>query len=102
MHISAFQDWVKNGWTGKQDAEKRLVIATLGLAGETGECIEHIKKEIRDDVPLDRDALTLELGDVLHYLCFIASHYDINMHLVMSKNVEKIEARRGQRAWEKP
>lgn len=102
--VENFADWVEAGWTRKvdstQDAVRELAIMTLGLAGETGEVIEPIKKEIRGDGPLDRSKLKLELGDVLHYLCRIATHYDIDMGDVMRANIEKIETRRGTRKWE--
>jgi NTP pyrophosphatase (non-canonical NTP hydrolase) len=107
MRIETLQDfanWVESGWTRKVDTERdalrELSVMTLGLAGETGEVIEHIKKEIRGDGPLDKSELELELGDVLHYLCRIASHYGIGMNEIMACNVLKIEARRGKRKWE--
>jgi NTP pyrophosphatase (non-canonical NTP hydrolase) len=44
----------------------------LGLAGEVGEVVEHIKKALRDDAGVitgnRRAALTTELGDALWYL----------------------------------
>lgn len=102
--LANFQDWVQAGWTrpaGTQyDALRELAVMSLGLPGEVGEVIEPIKKEIRGDGPLDRTKLMLELGDVLHYLCRIASHYGLSMDGVMINNIEKIEARRGKRAWE--
>jgi NTP pyrophosphatase (non-canonical NTP hydrolase) len=102
--LANFADWVEAGWTRKvntpQDSLRELAVMTLGLAGETGEVIEPIKKEIRGDGPLDKGKLKLELGDVLHYLCRIATHYDISMDDVMHANIEKIEARRGTRKWE--
>lgn len=101
--IDGFQEWVRRGWTrnGEPDELRDLAVMALGLAGETGEVVEPIKKEIRGDGPVDRDALTLELGDVLHYLCRIASHYNIPMYQIIAMNVRKIEDRRGKRAWEK-
>jgi len=102
--LGEFQDWVQKGWTrkvgSKKDKLRELAVMSLGLAGECGEALEHIKKEMRGDGPLDTDKLKLELGDVLHYLCRIASHYNMDMYDVMTANVEKIEARRGKRAWE--
>lgn len=104
VSIEGFADWVEAGWTrnvgSESDALRELSIMALGLAGETGEVIEPIKKEIRGDGPLDRGKLKLELGDVLHYLCRIARHYQIDMRDVMISNIEKIEARRGKRKWE--
>lgn len=104
MSINEFQDWVKRGWTRRSDTPvdqlRELAVMSLGLPGETGEVIELIKKEMRGDGPLDRTKLLLELGDVLHYLCRIASAYDISMYDVMAANIAKIEAKRGKRAWE--
>jgi NTP pyrophosphatase (non-canonical NTP hydrolase) len=115
MTLNEFAKWVEAGWTRKvgseQDAVRELAVMTLGLSGEvdeviaeirkgTGAITERVKKEIRGDGPLDRNKLLLELGDVLHYTCRIASHYGLEMDSVMEANVEKIEARRGKRAWE--
>jgi NTP pyrophosphatase (non-canonical NTP hydrolase) len=115
ISIDNFADWVEAGWTRKADTApdqvRELSVAALGLSGEvddviaeirksTGGVTELIKKEIRGDGPLDRNKLTLELGDVQHYLCRLARMYDISMNEVLVQNIEKIEARRGKRAWE--
>lgn len=102
--LENYADWVKSGWTRPGDtpfdAIRELAVMSLGLAGECGEVIEPIKKELRGDGPLDREKLKLELGDVLHYLCRISKHYEIDMGDVMRANIEKIESRRGKRKWE--
>lgn len=104
MFIEEFQEWVQQGWTRKSgtphDALRELAIMCMGLPGEVGEVLELIKKETRGDGTLDRQELKLELGDVLHYLCRIASTYNISMQEVMVANRLKIEERRGKRAWE--
>jgi NTP pyrophosphatase (non-canonical NTP hydrolase) len=104
ISLDNFADWVEDGWTRKvntpADDLRELSVMTLGLVGEAGEVTELIKKEIRGDGPLDRTKLTLELGDVLHYLCRIAREYDISLNEILVSNIEKIEARRGKRAWE--
>jgi NTP pyrophosphatase (non-canonical NTP hydrolase) len=102
--VENFSDWVEAGWTRKvespDDSLRELAIMTLGLVGEAGEVSEHIKKNIRGDGPVNRSELTLELGDVLHYLCRIARTYRIELGDIMRANIDKIERRRGQRAWE--
>ncbi len=102
--LENFADWVEHGWTRPSgtpvDKLRELAVMVFGLAGEVGEVIEPIKKEVRGDGPLDIGALKLEIGDVLHYLCRIATEYNIDMGDVMRSNIEKIEARRGKRAWE--
>lgn len=104
MTLNEFQAWVESGWTRKVDSQqdelRELAVMVFGLAGEVGEVIEPIKKEVRGDGPLDRVALQLEIGDVLHYLVRIASRYGISMSSVVTANVDKIEARRGKRPWE--
>ncbi len=98
--LDNFGEWVSDGWTGKREPLRDLAVMTLGLVGEAGEVTELIKKEIRGDGPLNRAELTLELGDVLHYLVRIAQEYDISLQQIMVSNIEKIEARRGKRKWE--
>jgi NTP pyrophosphatase (non-canonical NTP hydrolase) len=100
ISLDNFADWVSLGWTGKREPLRDLAVMTLGLVGEAGEVTELIKKEIRGDGPLNHRELTLELGDVLHYLCRIAQEYNISMNEVMVSNMEKIEGRRGKRKWE--
>lgn len=104
MDIATFSKWVRRGWTRPantpQDNQRELVVMTLGLNGETGEVTELIKKEIRGDGPLDREKLKLELGDVIHYWCRIADVYGLGVNDILQANIDKIEARRGKRAWE--
>ena len=72
----------------------------LGLAGETGEVIEKIKKMIRDkDVvfPLtfeEQVDLEKELGDVLWYVSAIAYYSGIELGDIATANLNKLEDRR--------
>lgn len=82
----------------KRDPSRDLFIMSVGLAGETGEVLELLKKHVRDG-KLDRDALLLELGDVLHYLTRIAAEYGLSLPQVMDANVIKLEQRAKERGW---
>lgn len=72
----------------------------LGLAGETGEVLEKIKKMIRDKDGVfsisneDRESLQKELGDVLWYLSAIAYYNNIELQDVAVHNLEKLEDRK--------
>jgi NTP pyrophosphatase (non-canonical NTP hydrolase) len=90
--LAKFQLWVKGRWM-KNPRPEDLAIMTLGLCGEAGEVSEPIKKQIRGSKPVDREALKLELGDVLHYACAIANHFGIDMEEVLYLNIKKLEAR---------
>ena len=71
----------------------------LGLAGETGEVLEIIKKMIRDKDGVfettseDREKLKKELGDVLWYLSALAFYNDIKLEDIAKTNIEKLASR---------
>ena len=69
------------------------VYLSLGLAGETGEAVEKIKKLYRDKGGVlgdeDRDALRKELGDILWYLGQLAAVCGISLTDIVGVNIEK-------------
>lgn len=77
--------------------EDSLVWATLALTGEAGEVAEVVKKVARDDggvlSPEKRDALMLELGDVLWAITALANCLGITLEDVMQMNIDKLEDR---------
>jgi len=70
-----------------------LVWTALGLAGETGEVCEHIKKGVLHGHGVDRSHLIKELGDVLWYLAGVASVLGVSLDEVALQNIEKLERR---------
>lgn len=71
---------------------RSLAIMSMGLAGETGEVMEHIKKFVRDGT-YDRDAFVKELGDVVFYWARLCQHFDIKPSEVLRMNIEKLDSR---------
>lgn len=75
---------------------------TLGLAGESGEVAEKIKKLMRDHdgvlTPERRDALKKELGDVLWYVAALCSELGLQMGDVAEHNVAKLRDRKNRGA----
>lgn len=68
----------------------------LGLIGEVGEVVEHIKKSRRPapkTKPIDIHEMELEIGDVLWYLTRLCVEYDIELSEVAVKNIVKLEKR---------
>ena len=77
--------------------EARLGTAGLGLAGESGECADLVKKvlyhelEFTDEV---RQKLIGEAGDLLWYIAFLARNIlDVSIQEIIDKNVEKLRSR---------
>ncbi|MBI2550735.1 nucleoside triphosphate pyrophosphohydrolase family protein [Candidatus Uhrbacteria bacterium] len=70
---------------------------TLGLAGETGEVAEQIKKMLRDDggvmTPQRREAVKKELGDVMWYIAQISSELGFSLEDVAWTNLQKLFSR---------
>lgn len=73
--------------------DKRLVHA-LGLVGEAGEAVEHIKKSFRDGTPIDLGELMLELGDCQWYLTMVARGFGIAHSDLIDANLRKLADRR--------
>ena len=65
----------------------------LGLAGESGEVIEHIKKHCYHGKPLNTDDLLEELGDVLWYVAAIATTAGLSLDQIGDHNIQKLKKR---------
>lgn len=71
-----------------------IVYPALGLAGEAGEIAEKVKKYLRGDKELDKDALLGELGDPLWYITSLADDLGFTLQDVVDRNVEKLSSRK--------
>jgi NTP pyrophosphatase (non-canonical NTP hydrolase) len=76
---------------------KNFIYPTLGLAGETGEVAEIIKRAVRQDAgvvsPESKDKLEKELGDVLWYVAILADELSLSLETIAAKNIEKLRSR---------
>ena len=73
------------------------VYPTLGLAGESGEVAEKVKKIVRDnDGKVSDETVNLiekELGDVLWYVSQVAKEFGLSLSTVAEKNIAKLKDR---------
>ena len=69
----------------------------LGLAGESGETLDKIKKILRDKEGKvsdeDKGEIVKELGDVLWYGASVSRYLGVPLSEVAEKNVEKLTSR---------
>lgn len=70
-----------------------LAVGGLGLAGESGEVVDLIKKVVSHGHELDREKLTEELGDVLWYVAMLCTLCAIPMSEVGLRNISKLHRR---------
>jgi len=79
----------------KRNPQMNIMYPALGLAGETGEVLEKIKKFYRDAV-IDRDAVKKELGDVLWYVSALAGDLGFSLDDVAQANIDKLRDRKSR------
>lgn len=70
-----------------------LTLAAIGLAGESGETIEHIKKYLFNGKTLNRTEILKELGDVRAYMEILLHAVGSSIEEIERINVEKLRLR---------
>lgn len=73
--------------------DDHLFNAMMGLAGETGECCDLVKKCFFQDGRDIRNALYDELSDVLWYLAEAASAMGFDLGEIAEHNIAKLKKR---------
>ena len=76
-----------------ENREKGLNCAAMGLAGESGEVCDLVKKWQHHRAPRDEKKLRKELGDVMWYLAHACNVMGWSMSDIAAENVAKLRAR---------
>lgn len=86
--------WSRLSEKARASVENLMANAAMGLAGECGEVIEHIKKEQFHSKKLNHQEFILELGDVrFYYTCLLIAAGVSDAEVVLG-NVQKLEGRK--------
>ena len=75
---------------------ERLTTSGVGLAAESGEFLEIVKKMVFQGKPWNsdnREHLIIELGDVMWYVANACIALDVDFEEVIEMNVKKLEKR---------
>ena len=73
--------------------EQKVLCGVMGLAGESGECVDLVKKQLFQGHPQEHDKLVEELGDVLWYCAELATGLGVSLSEVAAGNIEKLAKR---------
>lgn len=95
MEKISFNEYQKQAFELISEEGKKDLITNgvLGLAGESGECCDIVKKFKYQGHDLDKNHLKDELGDVLWYLAETASGLGITLEEVALYNLDKLHKR---------
>jgi NTP pyrophosphatase (non-canonical NTP hydrolase) len=76
------------------DIGNNFIYPALGLAGESGEVCDKIKKVLRDDggkfTPMTKLAIAKEIGDVMWYIAALCNELGFELDEIMDMNIEKL------------
>lgn len=93
MDLDTYQSLAARTLNPALDSRDRLLDAASGLAEEAGEVLGTIRKHRFQHRPLDREAVTRELGDALWCLSTIAGALNLSLGDVAHANIEKLRRR---------
>lgn len=79
--------------TSNKDSKELILNGALGLAGESGEVADIVKKHLFQGHELDRDKMIEELGDVCWYIAITAHGLGVDLDSVMKINIDKLKKR---------
>lgn len=93
MTINEYQQLAMRTVNPELTREKMLLNSVMGLCGEAGEVIDHVKKWFAQGHELDKEHMVKELGDVAWYLAEAATALEVPLEQVLQGNIDKLKSR---------
>jgi len=93
MNFNEYQEACKRTANPNISWEEANLNWALGIAGESGEYCELIKKKHFHDKVLNRQHVKKELGDILYYVAMAAANLQLDFDEVAQANIDKLTAR---------
>lgn len=93
MTLNEYQELAQRTSNPALTQEEHLLNAMLGLAGETGECCDLVKKGLYQDGREICDKLFDELSDVMWYIAEAAAAMGWSMDDIAEHNIAKLRKR---------
>lgn len=93
MKINEYQKAALRTASEMNEQYPRILNGVLGLAGESGECVDMVKKNLFQGYELDKEHMAKELGDVAWYLAVSADAIGYDLETILQMNVDKLMKR---------
>lgn len=93
MTINEYQKEALRTASGMSKEYPLILNGVLGLGGESGECLDIVKKCLFQGHGLDKEHLAEELGDVAWYLAVSAHAIGMDLESILRGNVDKLRRR---------
>ena len=93
MDIKEYQEKAERTVNNDLQIDEQLSNLCMGLAGESGEVIDYIKKGLYHGHKLEINKIIEELGDVMWYITNISSYFSISMNKILEEKIRKLEER---------
>jgi NTP pyrophosphatase (non-canonical NTP hydrolase) len=97
MTLADYEQFVESKLSGSSRAstKDRVITGAMGICGEAGELMDHIKKHCYHGPghPLLTDYVELELGDLMFYIAVEAKAMGLTLQGIMEANVAKLSSR---------
>ena len=90
MNMDEYQNLCFRTWNQGGTIRDQIINAALGIAGESGEWAEGMKKWLYHS---HKQPFTNELGDLLYYIAIEAGLLGVTMEELAYRNVEKLRKR---------
>ena len=93
MTINEYQELAMRTSNQKLSTMEHIINGALGLAGESGEVADLVKKWTMQGHIIDANHLKKELGDVCWYIAETATAIGCTLEEIMQANIDKLRER---------
>lgn len=93
MKVNDYQKAALRTASNMNEQYPRILNGVLGLVGESGECVDIVKKHLFHGHELDKEHIAKELGDVAWYLAVAANAIGYDLETILQMNVDKLMKR---------
>lgn len=90
MNFNEYQTLAARTLKKEESIEINIVNLAMGIAGESGETVDYLKKVLFHGHEFEVEKFASELGDILWYVTSLCTILNINLEEIADYNVQKL------------